>query len=184
MYEKVKSILNKKNDIEATVSKFRIPRWEELPEVDLYLDQVISLIDNSIGVFINDKNKKALTKTMVNNYVKQKTIEAPVNKKYNKQAVASLVVIAMLKPVFSIGEIGELIVLALEANDRAVSYNQFCQVIEDAVESVFTGKELCGKGELNHPQYILRNVARTFACKLYTKKTCFELIDQARENEV
>ena len=162
--------LNEKSKIQD----FRIPRWEELPEVDLYLDQVISLIDNTIGVFINERNRKALTKTMVNNYVKQKTIEAPVNKKYNKQAVASLVVIAMLKPVFSIGEISELITLALEANDRAVSYNQFCKVIEDAVDSVFKGRELCGKGQFNEPQYILRNVARTFACKLYTKKVYFD----------
>lgn len=177
MYENLKVDESLKKHIEESIKKFRIPRWEELPEMDLYLDQVISLIDNSIGPFVNEKNKKALTKTMVNNYVKQRTIEAPVNKKYNKQAVASLVVIAMLKPVFTIGEIGELIKLALEANDRAISYNQFCQVIEDAVASVFSGKELCGKGELNHPQYILRNVARTFACKLYAKKTFFELID-------
>ena len=83
----------------------------------------------------------------------------------------------MLKPVFSIGEIGHLIELALEANDRAVSYNQFCSVIEEAVESIFSGKELSGKSGLNHPQYILRNVARAFACKLYTKKTFFELIE-------
>ena len=163
--------------LENMIMDFRIPRWEDLPEVDLYLDQVISLIDNSIGPFINESNKKALTKTMVNNYVKQKTIHAPVNKKYNKQAVASLVVIAMLKQVFSIVEISELITLALEANDRAVSYNQFCEVIEEAVHGVFAGKELEGKGQLNHPQYILRNVARTFACKLYTKKTYFEIFE-------
>ena len=169
-----------KKHIEKNIETFRIPRWEELPEMDLYLDQVISFIDNSIGQFINEKNKKALTKTMVNNYVKQKTIHAPVNKKYNKQAVASLVVIAMLKPVFSIGEIGELIILALEANERAISYNQFCEVIEEAVESVFSGKELSGMGDLNHPQYILRTVARTFACKLYTKKTFFELLDEEK----
>lgn len=181
MYEKLMSE-NTKQEIVSNVEKFKIPRWEELPEVDLYLDQVISLIDNTIGPFINENNKKALTKTMVNNYVKQRTIEAPINKKYNKQAVASLVVIAMLKPVFSIGEIGELIKLAIEANDREISYNQFCAVIEDAVNSVFAGRELSGKGELNHAQYILRNVARTFACKLYTKKTFFELADGIVEN--
>lgn len=175
MCENLKIDESLKKHIQENIESFRIPRWEELPEMDLYLDQVISLIDNSIGPFVNEKNKKALTKTMVNNYVKQKTIEAPVNKKYNKQAVASLVVIAMLKPVFSIGEIGDLITLALEANDRAISYNQFCCVLEDAVECVFSGKDLSGMGNLNHPQYILRNVARAFACKLYTKKTFFEL---------
>ena len=166
------------------VENFRIPRWEDLPEVDLYLDQVISLIDSTIGSFINEKNKKAITRTMVNNYVKQKTIEAPVNKKYNKQAIASLVVIAMLKPVFSIGEIAELIDLAIEANDRAISYNQFCSVIEEAVERVFAGKELEEKGNLNEAQYILRNVARTFACKLYTKKTYFDKVDSLKAEDV
>ncbi len=151
---------------------FKIPRWEELPNVDLYLDQVISLIDETIGRYINEDGKKMITKTMVNNYVKQKIIDAPKNKKYDKVSVASLFVIAILKPVFSMNEISKLISLALKANERDVSYNQFCQVTEGAVKNVFEGKAFDQKGELNEAQYILRNVSRTFACKLYVKE-CF-----------
>lgn len=151
---------------------FKIPRWEELPNVDLYLEQVISLIDDSVGKYINEDNKKIITKTMVNNYVKQKIIAAPVNKKYDKVAVASLFVIAILKPVFSMNEISKLISLALKANETAVSYNQFCEVTEMAVSKVFSGEPLEPRNDLNDPQYILRNVSRTFACKLYVKE-CF-----------
>lgn len=152
---------------------FRIPRWEELPEIGLYLDQVISFIDSSIGDVINENNKKMITRTMVNNYVKQKTIAPPVNKKYNRQSVASLFVIAILKPVFSIQEISLLIKLALEANYIEVSYNQFCSVIEEAVDKVFRGEPFEGRENLNDPQYILRNVARTVACKMYIKSMYF-----------
>ncbi|MEE1037532.1 MAG: DUF1836 domain-containing protein [Eubacterium sp.] len=153
---------------------FRVPRWEEIPDVDLYLDQVISLIDGSIGQYVNEDGKKALTKTMVNNYVKHKIIEAPDKKKYSKLSVASLFVITILKSSFSINEIGELIKLALVANDTEISYNQFCEVLEDAVRTVFAGESLSMRGELNEPQYILRNVCRTFACSLYVKETYFK----------
>lgn len=153
---------------------FRIPRWEELPDMDLYLDQVISLIDGSIGDFVNEDGKKALTKTMVNNYVKQKILMPPQKKKYDKLAVASLIVITILKSVFSINQIASLIGLALEVNDIEISYDQFCVVLEDAVETVFAGRAFDEKGELNEAQYILRNVCRTFACSLYVKETYFE----------
>lgn len=156
------------------INNFKIPRWEELPDVGLYLDQVISLIDTSIGRFINEEDRKMITRTMVNNYVKQKIIQAPVKKKYDKVAVASLFVIAILKPVFSIHEIKKLITLALEANETNISYNQFCEVMETAVEDVFKGEGLSGKEELNEPQYLLRNVCRTFACKLYVKDKYFD----------
>lgn len=156
---------------------FKIPRWEELPDMDLYLDQVISLIDGSIGDFVNEDGKKALTKTMVNNYVKQKILLPPQKKKYDRLAVASLIVITILKSSFSINQIASLIGLALEVNDTEVSYNQFCEVLEDAVETVFAGRAFGEKGDLNEAQYILRNVCRTFACSLYVKEIYFEKAD-------
>ena len=86
----------KKEDIE----KFHMPRWEELPEIDLYLDQVVTFIDKYLLYYLNTesdekdekKEKNVLTKTMINNYVKQKIIEAPVKKKYNRNNMAYLFV--------------------------------------------------------------------------------------------
>ena len=77
----------KKEDIE----KFHIPRWDELPDIDLYLDQVVTFIDKYLLYYLNNynnqkdekKEQNVLTKTMINNYVKQKIMEAPIKKKYN-----------------------------------------------------------------------------------------------------
>ncbi|MEG0291396.1 MAG: DUF1836 domain-containing protein [Anaerovoracaceae bacterium] len=152
-------------------NNFKLPRWDDIPDVDLYLEQVISLIDKWLKPILEDGEKKVVTKTMINNYVKLKIINPPVNKKYDKLAVASLIVVVILKPVCSILEIGKLIDLALKANDRDVSYNQFCEVIEEAVKTVFGGKGISPRGDLNEPQYILRNIGTAFACQLYVKKT-------------
>ena len=70
---------------------------------------------------------------MVNNYVKQHIIEAPVKKRYDKTAVASLFVIAILKPVYTISEISLLMKEAIDASDKEASYNYFCGLTERAV---------------------------------------------------
>ena len=74
----------KKEDIE----EFHMPRWEELPEIDLYLDQVVTFIDKYLLYYLNNynnqkdekKEQNVLTKTMINNYVKQKIMEAPITR--------------------------------------------------------------------------------------------------------
>ncbi len=66
----VKKIYN-----EEEIKKFHIPRWIEIPEIDLYIDQVVSLLNNSLSNYIksdNEKKDKAITKTMINNYVKKR----------------------------------------------------------------------------------------------------------------
>ena len=84
-------IMSKKED---SIDKFYIPRWSELPNIDLYLDQVVNLINSTLSpyIFLNNDEKKenvqVLTKTMINNYVKNNLIEAPEKnyiQKYNLQ---------------------------------------------------------------------------------------------------
>ena len=63
------------------LDQFKLPRWEELPSVDLYLEQMLTLVDEWLGEYLSVDGKKVVTKTMVNNYVKQQYLNAPVNKK-------------------------------------------------------------------------------------------------------
>ena len=86
---------NKKDSI--SLDKVHIPRWNELPNVDLYLDQVVTFINSSLEAFLpcnggNDEKKEnqILTKTMINNYVKNHLIDAPVKKKYSKIQCAKI----------------------------------------------------------------------------------------------
>ena len=80
----------KKEDIQ----KFHMPRWEELPEIDLYVDQVVAFLDKYLYDYLqydsDNKENKIITKTMINNYVKQKVIDAPIQKKYSRNNVAYL----------------------------------------------------------------------------------------------
>lgn len=151
------------------LEQFKLPRWEELPSIELYLDQVLSLLDEWLGDYLSFDGKKIMTKTMINNYVKQKFILPPVNKKYDRMAVASLFVIAILKPVYTINEIARLIRLAIRTIEPESAYNQFCQMIEEAVKFTFRGEALPKSDFAQDPRGILRNVCSSVASQLYVR---------------
>lgn len=151
------------------LEQFKLPRWEELPPIDLYLDQVLSLLDEWLDDYLNFDGKKIMTKTMINNYVKMKFIAPPVNKRYDRTAVASLFVIAILKPVYTIDEIARLIRLAIKTIEPEAAYNQFCQRIEDAVALTFRGEALPKNTYEQDPRGILWNVCNSFASQLYVR---------------
>ena len=96
------------------IMKIHIPRWNELPEIDLYLDQVVSYLEKYLEQYNVNKEDKIITKTMINNYVKLGIMPAPEKKKYSRQHIAYLIVICVLNQVYSISDIGKLISLTIE----------------------------------------------------------------------
>ena len=152
-----------------TTVNVHVPRWEELPNLDLYLDQVVTLVEDVFQDFLVMGDEKILTKTMINNYVKQGVISAPEKKKYNKTHVASLIVICFFKQVFSISDISALIHLAMESTDTASAYNQFCVALEKAISFVFEEKAFEDQFEMNPERYLLKNAVLSFAHKLYVE---------------
>lgn len=152
-----------------------LPKWDEIPDIDLYIDQVVSFLEghlsNYIKIYNERTNEKAITKSMINNYVKHGVIKPPINKKYNKEHIAYLFVIFILKQIYSIYEIKKLITLAIDTSTIDVAYNRFCLEIEKAIEVTFSGINYTDNNNLSQEQYILRNVAQSFANKLYIQKT-------------
>ena len=118
-----------------------------------------------------DKSDKIITKTMINNYVKQNIIPAPNNKKYNKIHIAELIVICILKEVYSISDIKKLIDLALSTSDIQIAYNKFCCYFENSVESTFNGKAYSSDRILTNEQYLLKTVVQSYVNKLYVQTT-------------
>lgn len=155
-------------DIKVDVTKFHIPRWNELPNIDLYMDQVLNYIENSLKDYIKS-DEKFLTKTMINNYVKHGILQPPINKKYNKLHIAELFAICILKQVYSISEIKELIALALKTNSAENSYNKFCDYLTNSLISTFNGTEYSSSSNYTPEQYLLKNVVQSFANKLYAQ---------------
>ncbi len=128
------------------ISNLHIPRWEELPNIDLYLDQVVTLVNTSLEPLTNlninsSREASTLTKTMINNYVKGNLIDAPYKKKYSKTQLAKLFVICILKQVYSMNEIQSLINTALSLSTIQESYDRFCMRFEEALECTYTQKD-------------------------------------------
>ncbi|MFR2063399.1 MAG: DUF1836 domain-containing protein [Streptococcus sp.] len=101
------------------------PLWEELPEIELYLDQVLLYV-NQVTQSTLGPNDKGLTASMVNNYVKHGHVAKPIKKKYNAAQVARLIVITSLKTVFEISEIAKTLeILRTDAESQKSYYNDF-----------------------------------------------------------
>lgn len=78
---------------------------EEIPKIDLYMDQVIQLFENKFTETKRNEDDKVLTKTMINNYAKGKLIFPIQNKKYSKEHLILMSLIYQLKGALSINDI-------------------------------------------------------------------------------
>ena len=152
------------------ILEFSFPGYDDLPEVDLYMDQVISLIDMKLSAFADEGGKTA-TPTMINNYVKQKIINPPVKKKYNREHIAQLFMVFVLKKVFSVSETDMLLKELLKDDDTLTVYSEFCRHIEYALKIVFgeTGKAT-EKISDNKNAKLYSSSALAFATKIYAGK--------------
>ena len=72
--------------------KYRGVNTDEIPNIDLYMDQVLTFFDEFFGIFRRDQKENILTKAMINNYVKSNTIEKPMKKKYNKDSQKAIMI--------------------------------------------------------------------------------------------
>lgn len=86
----------------------RLIQVEDIPNIDLYMDQVTTFMDKALGGFKRTEEDKVLTKTMINNYTKAKIFPPPIKKKYSRTHLMLLIMIYHLKSVLSIGDIGIL----------------------------------------------------------------------------
>lgn len=82
---------------------------EDIPKIDLYMDQVIQLFENKFGSSKRNEEEKVLTKTMINNYAKGKLFFPVKNKKYSKEHLILIALIYQLKGALSISDIKETI---------------------------------------------------------------------------
>lgn len=110
----------------------RLPRWEELPDFELYLDQVLSLLDKYLSPFVPCEDSHIVTASMINNYVKLQILPPPVKKKYKRSHLAQLIAIGVLKQTLPLPVVRQL----LEKEETAGWYNRFCTLLEQAFSNV------------------------------------------------
>ena len=78
------------NSILASISRIDYIKPEEIPGIDLYMDQVTTFMENHLSASKRHTDDKILTKTMINNYAKNDLLPPPVKKKYTKEHLLML----------------------------------------------------------------------------------------------
>ena len=98
------------NSILASLDRVKHIHTEDIPNIDLYMDQVTTLMDSGLRHTVRyPKEDKILTKTMINNYAKTKILPPPVKKKYSKDHILLLLLIYYFKGVISVSDTGDLL---------------------------------------------------------------------------
>lgn len=154
------------NAIEEKLISFRCPRWHELPDVELYMDQLVGYAERHLEALDVTQEGRLITPSMINNYVKMKLIPAPVKKKYGVRQISRLLVICSLKRDFSISELQEMMGMVLKRFENRVAYDLFCDEMERHIRHVFTGEPLPPVGPTQE-EAMIRAVMTAFANKLY-----------------
>ena len=117
--------------IAAQIRSSNIIEIEDIPNIDLYMDQVTTFMDKCLAQYKRYDDDKVLTKTMINNYTKAKIFPAPVKKKYSRTHLMLLIMIYHLKSVLSIKDIGILFQSALSESNKLKQ--------EKMIESIYKG---------------------------------------------
>lgn len=126
------------------VLKFELPSWDNLPKEPMLMDNLLNYLKNILAPLHKDK-KVDITRTMINNYVKWGLISRPDGRKYNKSQIAMLIAILIFKPILSVSEISEGILVQTKTMDLSVAYNKlansFNRIKVQILEPIVHGQE-------------------------------------------
>lgn len=135
------------NEYIKKVEAHTLPRWDQLPDFELYMDQVISLMQKYLEPYILKDD--TLTPSMINNYVKMEALPAPIKKRYSKEHISRLIIICLMKRQFSIPTISRIINAESVNNDIVSFYNYVIEQYEIASKKALNElKEHSVKGAL------------------------------------
>ena len=90
------------NSILSSISRIDYIKPEDIPNIDLYMDQVTTFMEEQLAATKRYGDDKILTKTMINNYAKNKLLPPPEKKRYSKEHVLMLIFIYYFKNILSI----------------------------------------------------------------------------------
>ena len=113
---------------ETYLNEHALPSWDELPALDLYMDQVVALLNSYLGFLPKEVGMDAVvTAAAVNNYVRKKIMPAPVKKRYSRIHLAYLLMICSLKQSVSISYIQQMLPPTLTEQQVQDVYNRFAE---------------------------------------------------------
>jgi len=150
-------------------------KWDDLPDIELYRDQVLSYMKRQHSLQPEDAQ---LTGAMINNYIKSGLLPRANGKKYTKDHLVYLTAICSLKQVLSVGETDELLKLQPNISDARGFYEDYLTLMEQAFQN--TAEQLDKENSKNE----LAAVALKLAISSYSQKlACEKILDMLKEKE-
>ena len=140
-----------------------LPTYDQIPNVGLYLEQVTKFLNE----YLEPMGCASITGSMISNYVKKGMVKNPVKKQYDREHIASLLVIAVSKTVLSLEETVQLLHTCPEDQE---GYGLFCTAFSRVMETVFSHGAIPNMG-----QTLLEDTLTAVACKLYLEKQFREM---------
>lgn len=113
-----------------SIQNLHLPRYEELPEIELYMDQVVVLMQKYLEPLLGHGADKTITPSMINNYVKQGAVPAPNKKRYSREHIAQLLIICIFKQILPIPAIQATMKNYLSRCTVSQMYNRFSETYE------------------------------------------------------
>ena len=123
------------------IARFSTVPWEQIPDLGLYMDQVITFITRLYEPLYSETTKGYLSAPMINNYVKNKLIPRPTGKKYSRLQIAMLIMIVALKRVCTMEDIRAMLQVNDEEGVRSL-YELFCARQAASIQAMLDMKSL------------------------------------------
>ena len=118
----------------TSLSDTELMEWNRLPDIGLYMDQVLTLMDRQLAFYRRSDEDRLLTQPMINNYTKDGLLPRATDKKYTQGHLALLSILCSLKPVLSISDLSALLKYTHIRKDDREIYDFFLRTQETALE--------------------------------------------------
>ena len=131
---------------EHYLNNYKLPAWKELPDIGLYMDQVIALLGP-----MEDSKDKPVTPTTINNYVRLKVMPAPEKRKYYRVHIAFLIMIFTLKQGISINGLQQLLPSTADEEEIKNFYTSYVERLQE-VGNFYTAQTRAAVQDILDPQ--------------------------------
>ena len=128
---------------EKYLEDYKLPAWNEIPNLGLYMEQVIVLLKQYLDYMPPElKEEQFITAATINNYVRMRVMPGPVKKRYFRMQIAYLIIICTLKQGLSLALIQKIIPMDISEEEVKSIYEDF--VVRQRDAAVFFLDEVRG----------------------------------------
>ena len=174
----------KLNKTAEELMQFSLPSYDSLPEIELYMDQLISYLNKLLGCTCRSEDGEPLTPNRVNNYVKDGRIKRPVQKKYDRERIAMLYMLCCTKQNLMLPEASALLSM-LETKGTEELYEEFRALQEPVVKNCAAELVNCERDEeqmlKKALELTLRSTAERYVAEAIISSLCDERVCKKKE---